>query len=49
MASHRLSVQERIEGLTKDIKVLSRKRGGLKWLLPSMKRYLKSLEAEHRW
>lgn len=48
MASHRLSVQDRIKGLRKGIKVLSRKRGGPKWLLPSMKRYLKRLQAEDR-
>ena len=48
MASHRLSAEDRIKGLRKGIKVLSRKRGGPKWLLPSMKRYLKKLEAQHR-
>jgi hypothetical protein len=48
MASHRLSVADRIKGLRKGIKVLSRKRGGPKWLLPSMKRYLKTLEAQRR-
>lgn len=48
MASHRLSVEDRVKGLRKGIRVLSRKRGGPKWLLPSMKRYLKRLEAQKR-
>ncbi len=45
---HRLTKREQLRGVRKGIRVLSRKRGGPKWLLPSMRRYEKRLAAEVR-
>lgn len=37
-----------LRGLRKGIRVLERKRGGPKWLLPGMKKYARKLAAEIR-
>ena len=45
---HRLSKREQLRGVRKAIRTLREKRGGPKWLLPSMRRYEKRLAAEVR-
>lgn len=40
---HKLSESERLKGLRKGIRTLEKKRGGPKWLLPSMRAYEKRL------
>ncbi len=45
---HRLSKREQLAGVRKAIRVLRKKRGGPKWLLPSMSRFEKRLAAEVR-
>ncbi len=46
MALHKLTLEEKVRGIRKNIRVLSRKRGGPKWLLPSMRVYLKKLQEQ---
>jgi hypothetical protein len=45
---HRLNKAEQLRGVRKAIRVLRQKRGGPKWLLPSMRRYERKLAAEVR-
>lgn len=45
---HRLSKQEQLASVREGIRVLSKKRGGPKWLLPAMRRYSHRLAAEVR-
>ena len=45
---HRFSKEVQLRGVRKAIRALKKKRGGPKWLLPSMKRYEKRLAAEVR-
>jgi len=45
---HRLSKREQLRGVRKGIHVLKRKRGGPRWLIPSMEKFAKRLAAEIR-
>lgn len=45
---HRLSKADQLRGIRRAIRVLRKKRGGPKWLLPSMRRYERKLAAEVR-
>jgi len=46
MASYRMSKEERLRGCRKAIRVLERKRGGPKWLLPGLSKYARKLADE---
>jgi hypothetical protein len=45
---HRFTPEQRLRGLRKAIRTLEGKRGGPKWLLPSMRRYERKLTEEIR-
>jgi len=46
MATYRMSTEEKLRGCRKAIRVLERKRGGPKWLLPGMRKYAGQLADE---
>ncbi len=46
MAKHVLTPEQQLKGVRKAIRTLTRKRGGPKWLLPSMKRYARKLAGQ---
>lgn len=48
MARHVFTLEEKIAGTRKSIKALESKRGGPKWLIPGLKKYLKRLLKEKR-
>lgn len=45
---HRFDKRTQLRGIRKAIRTLQKKRGGPKWLLPSMRRYEKRLATEVR-
>lgn len=46
MPPYRMSTEEKLRGCRKAIRVLQRKRGGPKWLLPGMRNYARQLADE---
>jgi len=46
MARYQMSLEEKLRGCRKAIRVLKRKRGGPKWLLPGMRNYARRLADE---
>jgi hypothetical protein len=46
MARHVLTTEEKLRGIRRGIRTLKNKRGGPKWLVPSMKRYERKLTAQ---
>jgi len=52
MSPYKMTVEEKLRGIRKGIRTLRKKRGGPKWLIPSMRRYerelLKKLTEERR-
>jgi hypothetical protein len=44
MARHVLTDEQKLRGLRKGIRILKKKRGGPKWLIPSMEKYLERLK-----
>jgi hypothetical protein len=43
MARHILTDEQKLQGIRRGIRVLKKKRGGPKWLIPSMKKYERRL------
>lgn len=43
MARYEMSLEEKLRGCRKAIRVLERERGGPKWLLPGMRKYARRL------
>lgn len=43
MSHYEMSTEEKLRGVRKGIRTLIKKRGGPKWLVPSMRRYERKL------
>ncbi len=46
MARHELTTEEKLRGLRRGIRKLRQKRGGPKWLIPSMRKYERRLREQ---